>query len=101
MVASIHLPAALRVFTEQRREVAVAGSTAGEALASLAAKHPAVRQHLYNEAGELRPFINVYIGETNIKKLQGLDTPLPDGAVLTLVPAIAGGRERVWGKARP
>jgi adenylyltransferase/sulfurtransferase len=79
------------MFADQQREAVVAGATAGEALADLVARHPALRQHLYNETGELRSFINVYIGEINIKKLRGLETPLLDGTSLTLVPAIAGG----------
>ncbi|MDR1612928.1 MAG: MoaD/ThiS family protein [Planctomycetota bacterium] len=91
MGITVQLPTALRMFADQQREAVVAGATAGEALADLVARHPALRQHLYNETGELRSFINVYIGEINIKKLRGLETPLLDGTSLTLVPAIAGG----------
>jgi molybdopterin converting factor small subunit len=94
MGITLQLPTALRIFTDQQREIAVAGATVGEALASLVARHPALGRHLYNEAGGLRSFINVYVGETNIKKLQGLDTPLRDGANLALVPAIAGGTRK-------
>ncbi|MDR3161655.1 MAG: MoaD/ThiS family protein, partial [Spirochaetaceae bacterium] len=61
------------------------------AVAALAEQYPDIKQHLYQEDGSLRSFINVFVGDTNIKKLRGLDTPLSDGAVLMLVPAIAGG----------
>jgi adenylyltransferase/sulfurtransferase len=72
--------------------VAVEAATVGAAIAALAQSYPDIKQHLYQEGGtELRSFINVFAGDTNIKKLQGLDTPLESGAVLMLVPAIAGG----------
>jgi molybdopterin converting factor small subunit len=66
-------------------------------VASLAAAYPAIKPHLFQDDGGLRSFINVFVQvaggdpDTNIKKLQGLDTPLADGAVIMLVPAIAGG----------
>ena len=91
MAVTIQIPTALRNFTERQDEVRVEGDTVGAALASLAIRYPDIKQHLYQEDGGLRSFINVFIGDTNIKKLRGLDTPLEDGAVLMLVPAIAGG----------
>jgi adenylyltransferase/sulfurtransferase len=64
----------------------------GEALAALAQSYPDLKQHLYQDGGtELRSFINVFVGDANIKKLKGLDTPVPDGGTIMLVPAIAGG----------
>jgi adenylyltransferase/sulfurtransferase len=92
MAVSIQIPTALRTFTNRQDEVRVEGATAGAAIAALAEQYPELKQHLYQEDGSLRSFINIFIGDTNIKKLQGLDTPLESGAVLMLVPAIAGGR---------
>jgi len=57
----------------------------------LAGRHPDLKRHLYEENGGLRSFINVYLGEDNIKTREGLDTPVEEGAELMLVPAIAGG----------
>jgi adenylyltransferase/sulfurtransferase len=89
-MVTILIPTALRSFTDRRGEVQVEGSTAGEALAALADLYPDIRQHLYQD-GQLRSFINVFAGETNIKNLEGLDTKVAPGAELMLVPAIAGG----------
>jgi adenylyltransferase/sulfurtransferase len=91
MAVTIQIPTALRNFTDRREEVQVEGATVGAALAALAEQYPDIKQHLYQDDGGLRSFINIFTGETNIKKLQGLDTPLAAGAVLMLVPAIAGG----------
>jgi adenylyltransferase/sulfurtransferase len=92
MAVSILIPTALRAFTDRNSEVSVEGTTVGEAVAALAEKYPDIRQHLYKD-GELRSFINIFVEETNIKNLQGLDTPLSPGAQIMLVPAIAGGKE--------
>jgi adenylyltransferase/sulfurtransferase len=92
MAVTIQIPTALRAFTDRQGEAVVEAATVGEAIAALALAYPDLKQHLYQEGGtELRSFINVFVGETNIKKLKGLDTPLPDGGTIMLVPAIAGG----------
>jgi molybdopterin converting factor small subunit len=91
MAITIQIPTALRSFTNRQDEVQVEGATAGAAIAALAERYPDIRQHLYQDDGSLRSFINVFLGDDNIKKLRGLDTPVENGAVLTLVPAIAGG----------
>jgi len=91
MAVSILVPAALRAYTERQAEIEVAGSTAGEAIADLAAKYPDIRKHIYKDDDNLRDFINVFIGDTNIKELDGLKTRIKDGDTVMLVPAIAGG----------
>jgi adenylyltransferase/sulfurtransferase len=91
MAITIQVPTALRSFTDRQGEVKVEGGSVGAAVAALAAAYPALKGHLFQDDGGLRSFINVFVGDTNIKKLQGLDTPLADGAVIMLVPAIAGG----------
>ncbi|MDR2392720.1 MAG: MoaD/ThiS family protein [Treponema sp.] len=92
MAVTIQIPTALRSFTDRQGEVQVAASTVGGAIAALAQSYPDLTQHLYQEGGrELRSFINVFVGDTNIKKLTGLDTPVPEGGTIMLVPAIAGG----------
>ena len=91
MAVSILIPAALRAYTDRQAEIEVSGGTAGEAIAGLAAKYPDIRKHLYKDNDNLRDFINVYIGDTNIKEIEGLKTPVKDGDSVMLVPAIAGG----------
>jgi molybdopterin converting factor small subunit len=91
MAVTVLIPTALRTFTDRKAELPAEGGTAGEVIADLAAQYPDIRKHLYDEAGELRSFVNVYVGETSIKGTGGLSTPVPDGGVVMLVPAIAGG----------
>jgi adenylyltransferase/sulfurtransferase len=91
MAVTIQIPTALRAFVDRKPEVSAEGSTVGEVIANFADAHPDIRTHLYDEGGALRSFINVYLGESNIKNLNGLDTPLKDGDTIMLVPAIAGG----------
>jgi molybdopterin converting factor small subunit len=87
----LQIPTALRAFTERKAEVPVEGQTAGEAIAALANLYPDIRAHLFDEAGTLRAFINVYVGGKNVRNAGGLDAAIPEGETLTLVPAIAGG----------
>ena len=92
MAVSILIPAALRAYTERQAEVEVKGSTTGEVIADLAMRFPDIKKHLYKDGEEkLRDFINVYVGDTNIKELDGLKTAVKDGDTVMLVPAIAGG----------
>ena len=63
----------------------------GEAVESLLAQFPVMRPHLTNSQGELRPFVNIFLGRTNIRDLKGLVTPLTIDDKLNLVPSIAGG----------
>jgi adenylyltransferase/sulfurtransferase len=96
MAITILVPTALRSFTERKSEISVQGATVGEAIGALAEAYPDLRRHLYqddsnSETEELRSFINVFVGETNIKNLQGLKTALAAGDTIMLVPAIAGG----------
>jgi len=91
MAISILVPAALRAYTERQAEIEVTGSTVGETVADLATKHPDIRKHIYKDDESLRDFINVFIGDTNIKEIEGLKTPVKDGDTVMLVPAIAGG----------
>jgi molybdopterin converting factor small subunit len=53
--------------------------------------YPALKPHLYTGTGELRPFVNLFLNEENIKEFQGLDTPLGETDRLMLIPSIAGG----------
>jgi molybdopterin converting factor small subunit len=57
----------------------------------LAAQYPAIKPHLFNSEDSLRPFVNLFLGEDNIKDLQGLATPLQEQDRLLLIPSIAGG----------
>lgn len=88
---AIRIPTPLRSYTAGQAEVAVQGENAGQALESLVKMYPTLRPHLYNNAGQLRPFVNLFLNEENIKDLQGLETPLEEVDRLMLIPSIAGG----------
>lgn len=90
-MASLLIPTALRGFTDGNSELRLEGETAGALVRALAELYPDIRQHLYDEGGELRSYVNIYVGENNIKNTGGLDTPVTEGASVMLVPAIAGG----------
>ena len=91
-MVSIKVPTPLRQYTDGHTEVRVGGGTVGEALDDLTAQYPDLRAHLY-EGDRLRQFVNVFLGEEDIRFLQDLDTPLAEDAQLRIVPAIAGG---IW-----
>ena len=87
----LRIPTPLRAYTDGKSEVAVSGSNISEVLADLTIQYPALKPHLFNEGGDLRPFVNLFVGESNIKDLQGVDTPIKDGEKVMLIPSIAGG----------
>ncbi|GMV34055.1 MAG: molybdopterin synthase sulfur carrier subunit [Chloroflexi bacterium] len=91
---ALRIPTPLRSYTGGKNEVTVNGATIAEALDDLTTQFPAVKPHLFNEKGDLRPFINLFVGEHNIKDLQGADTPVKDGDKVMLIPSIAGGSTR-------
>jgi molybdopterin converting factor small subunit len=88
----LRIPTPLRAYTDGRSEVNVNGSNISDVLTDLTTQYPAIKPHLFNEGGDLRPFVNLFVGENNIKDLQGINTPIPDGEKIMLIPSIAGGR---------
>jgi molybdopterin converting factor small subunit len=87
----IKMPSPFRSYTQGLLDVPVQGRTVAEAMQALVMLYPALQPHLYNSQGGLRPFVNLFLGEENIKELQGLETPLAAEDVLRLVPSVAGG----------
>lgn len=88
---SIKIPTPLRVYTGNNAQVSVSGSTVGEVLNDLTTQYPELKQHLFNGNGELRNFVNVFLGEEDIRFLSGLDTELDEDDSLRIIPSIAGG----------
>lgn len=87
----LKIPTPLRNYTNGQAEVQVNGSDVAAAMQDLVGQYPTLEQHLYNGNGEMRAFVNLFLGEDNIKDLQGLDTPLGEEDTLRLIPSIAGG----------
>jgi molybdopterin converting factor small subunit len=93
MAISILIPTPLRRYVGGVNTVAVAAATVDEAMGALAAQHPELRRQLFDDAGKLRSFVNVFVGDKNVRDLaaDGAAVALQDGDTLTIVPAIAGG----------
>lgn len=95
MIATIALPGVLRAHAgghgEVDVEVADGTPTVRSVLDALSHEHPALVRRIRDEQGELRRFVNVYVGDTDVRDVQGLETPVPDGARLLVLPSVAGG----------
>src|SRR5215217_4403501 len=91
MPVTVVIPTPLRQFADGKSEIEVDAATAGEALDKLTAEHAGLRDHLFNEQNNLRSFINVYVGDDDIRHLDGPATPVKDGETVMIVPSIAGG----------
>ncbi|HEX5131758.1 MAG TPA: molybdopterin-synthase adenylyltransferase MoeB [Candidatus Krumholzibacteria bacterium] len=94
MANSVLIPSALRRFTGAHDTVDVEAATVGEALTRLVEQHTGLRQHLFDEHGRLRSFVNVYVNDEDIRHLQRDATPLAAGDIVSIVPSIAGGAPR-------
>ncbi len=91
MSVSIRIPTTLRTLTGGESAVSVEGSTVGEVLASLEAVHPGFAERLIDETGGLRRFVNVFVADDDVRFLDGMATPVPDGETVSIIPAVAGG----------
>lgn len=90
MTVNVRMPVALLPLTDGSRDVRASGATVGEVLASVDAQYPGFSDRLLDASG-LRRYLNVFLGGSDIRFLDGLATPVPDGATLTILPAVAGG----------
>lgn len=91
MAVTVRIPSVLRNLTNGQETVAVEAATVDAALAAIEALHPGVRARLCDDQGRLRRFVNVFVGEEDIRFLDGQKTALKDGDLVDIVPAIAGG----------
>ncbi len=89
-MTSIKIPTPLRAYTEEKAQIEVKGSTVGQALNDLTQQYPDLRQHIFN-GEELRNFVNVFIGEEDVRFLDGLNTEITESDNLRIIPSIAGG----------
>jgi molybdopterin converting factor small subunit len=90
-VATVRIPTQLRPLASGQSELTVAGGTVGEVLVALDAAHPGFGERLFDEGGKLRRFVNVFVDDEDLRFLQGVDTPVTDRTVVSIVPAVAGG----------
>ena len=92
-MAKIFIPTPLRIYADNKSSVDVSGKTVGEALNDLVKRHPSLKQHLFEDGGKLRSFVNVYRNDDDIRYLEREDTELGADDELSIVPSIAGGAE--------
>jgi molybdopterin synthase sulfur carrier subunit len=92
MAVTISIPTALRQYAAGKSTVALESASIGVLLDQLVEQYPDLGRQLYNEEGQLRNFVNVYVGDEDIRYLDGVQTPVPDGETVSIIPAIAGGR---------
>jgi molybdopterin synthase sulfur carrier subunit len=91
MPVTVRIPSVLRNLTAGLETVSVSSATVEQMLAALDAAHPGIKARLCDDAGKLRKFVNVFVGEEDIRFLDGPATALKDGDTVDIVPAIAGG----------
>lgn len=88
---TIRIPMPLRTYTGGAGEVPVEAGTVREALVALGSAHAGVLTRVLAPDGELRQFVNVFLDGRNVRALEGLETPVAEGNVISIIPAVAGG----------
>jgi len=91
MTVSVRIPTTLRTLTAGKSEVELDGTTVREVLGNLDGAHPGFSSRLLDDDGNLRRFVNVFVADDDIRFLSGLDTPVPEGETVSIIPAVAGG----------
>ena len=87
----VRIPTPLRPHTDGKDSVEAAGSTVGEVLGTVGATFPALKERIFDDSGELRRFVNVYLNNEDIRYLDDLSTPVSTGDEVSIIPAVAGG----------
>jgi molybdopterin synthase sulfur carrier subunit len=91
MAIEARIPTILRNYTDGEKAVSGNGSTLGEVFTDLDSRHEGLRGRLVGEDGSLNRFVNVYLNDEDVRFLGGIETPMSDGDVITILPAVAGG----------
>jgi molybdopterin synthase sulfur carrier subunit len=91
MAVEVHLPTLLRAHADGASTVAAEGATVGDVFTDLTAKYPGLSEQLVDGSGGLHKFVNVYRNDDDIRYLDQLATPVADGDMISILPAVAGG----------
>ncbi|MEA2476736.1 MAG: sulfur-carrier protein [Actinomycetota bacterium] len=91
MSITVRIPTQLRSLTDGAAEVDVSDGTVGDVLVELERRYPGFKARVLDDTGALRRFVNVYVGEEDVRFLDGLETEVPDGGGMSIIPAVAGG----------
>ena len=91
MAVEVRLPTVLRTHAGGASSVQLSGAILGDVLAKLVAEYPGLAGQVVQDDGSLHKFVNIYVNDDDVRYLQGLDTPVPDGSEISILPAVAGG----------
>ena len=91
MSVSVRIPTILRTYTGGESEVSASGDDLAAVLDDLDAHYSGIKGRILDEAGQLRRFVNVYVGNDDVRFLDNLQTPTPEGTQISVIPAVAGG----------
>ena len=91
MSVSVRIPTILRSYTGGAAEVTAGPGTLREVISDLDASYPGIGGRILDDGGRIRRFVNVYVGEEDVRLAQGLDTEVPPGIQVSVIPAVAGG----------
>jgi len=92
MSVQVHVPEILRKHTGGAKTLKASGRTLRELLENLERQHPGFRDRLLEDGDRLHRFVNIYVNDEDVRFIQALETPLKDGDVVSILPAVAGGR---------
>jgi molybdopterin converting factor small subunit len=91
MSVSVRIPTILRTYTGGESEVVANGDTVAAVLDDLDTSYAGIKGRIVDEQGELRRFVNVYVGNDDVRFLESLGTATPEGTQISVIPAVAGG----------
>ncbi|MEA2516772.1 MAG: sulfur-carrier protein [Actinomycetota bacterium] len=91
MSVKVKIPTQLRNLTDGSSEVEASGDTISAVIEDLERNHPGIKERILDESGSLRRFVNVYVGDEDVRFLQGIDSPVDEGGSVSIIPAVAGG----------
>jgi molybdopterin synthase sulfur carrier subunit len=91
MPVAVRIPTILRTYTQDQSQVTAEGATLTEVIDSLESSFPGIKARVVDEKGALRRFVNIYVAEEDVRFASGLQTPTPEGAQVSIIPAVAGG----------
>lgn len=91
MAVTVRIPTTMRPIAGGVSSVQVDGVTLADVLGNLDKVHPGFRERLFDDSGELRKFVNVFVADDDVRYLDGVDTKVPDGETVSIIPAVAGG----------
>ena len=91
MSVSVRIPTILRTYTNGESQVSAEGETLSEVIDNLDASYPGIKGRILDEQGAIRRFVNVYVGNDDVRFLDALETLVPEGAQISVIPAVAGG----------